>query len=291
MGEWFAAHRNNDRHLLALVSIRRRGGGCGGEEEAPFGQGLPGSAGRVVAMASRMGYATRKVENSWAWRGWNRAKRISRCGRIWTGAGGRRVEFCTLCARLPGWVGDRRGADDNKGPAVAVLYLLCCLKALNVPLRHGVRVVAGRMRNAHAGRAFFCGALSARGAQPGAGLRLSRLPRREGIMEAEIITRERLSADVLSLSGASPPIPCRIARSSPVRAARRIPCGRTYSPRMLRFRAMRAHCAAWRGQGLHAAFRWAGSTRCTRSDESAARLGAAERAGRGAAPVSGQRRR
>ena len=228
MGEWFAAHREEMiGDLLALVSIRSVAEDTAGDEQAPFGQGCRQALDAWLALANRLGFATRKVENRLGV-AWLEPKEMNIA--LWThldvvpeGDGWDFSPFAPVC-RDGVLIG--RGADDNKGPAVGMLYVLRCLKELNVPLRCGVRVVAGTdeergMRDVP----FYAERF------PPAALNL--VPDcafpvchgEKGILEAEVITRERLSADVRSLRGGaaansvpdSAEITLRVSEGSPVK--------------------------------------------------------------------------
>lgn len=113
--------------------------------DAPFGQGCRDALDAALALAQRYGFETCNYENH--------------CGSVSLRPGQEEIAFWGHLDVVPpgdGWqlttpyapvlregylIG--RGADDNKGPALGVMYLLRAFEELNIPTRHGLRLFLG----------------------------------------------------------------------------------------------------------------------------------------------------
>ena len=132
------------RDVSELVKVPSVAMACGGEE-APFGKPCREALDKALALAQSYGFETRNYEN--------------RCGSITLRPGEEEIAMWGHLDVVPpgdGWlvtgpfepviregylVG--RGSDDNKGPAVGVMYLLRAFEELGIPTRHGLRLFLG----------------------------------------------------------------------------------------------------------------------------------------------------
>ncbi|MGN0778331.1 MAG: Sapep family Mn(2+)-dependent dipeptidase [Aristaeellaceae bacterium] len=127
--------------LVAVPSVAQRQD----DEEAPFGSSCRRVLDEALAMAARYGFQTRNYENH--------------CGSVTLRPGKEEIAFWGHLDVVPpgdGWLLTKpfepavragyligRGADDNKGPAVGILYLLRAFEELHIPTRHGLRLFLG----------------------------------------------------------------------------------------------------------------------------------------------------
>lgn len=114
-------------------------------EDAPFGSGCREALDTALALARSYGFETRNYEN--------------RCGSVSLRPGQEEIAFWGHLDVVPpgdGWLLTTpfepilrdgyligRGADDNKGPALGVMYLLRAFEELRIPTRHGLRLFLG----------------------------------------------------------------------------------------------------------------------------------------------------
>ncbi len=114
-------------------------------EEIPFGEGCRKALDAALEMAKGYGFETRNYEN--------------RCGSVSLRPAEEEIAFWGHLDVVPpadGWLltepfkpvrmGDYligRGSDDNKGPAVGVMYLLRAFEELKIPTKHGLRLFLG----------------------------------------------------------------------------------------------------------------------------------------------------
>jgi len=129
--------------LVAIPSVAGHGG-----PEAPYGEGCRRALDTALELAQRYGFETRNYENH--------------CGSATLRPGKDAAEEIAFWGHLDvvppgdGWhitppyepvicegylVG--RGADDNKGPALGVMYLLRAFEELDIKTRHGLRLFMG----------------------------------------------------------------------------------------------------------------------------------------------------
>ena len=127
--------------LVAVPSVAQRQD----DEEAPFGSPCRRALDEALSLAARYGFQTRNYEN--------------RCGSVTLRPGNEEIAFWGHLDVVPpgdGWLLTNpfepvvregyligRGADDNKGPAVGILYLLRAFEELHIPTRHGLRLFLG----------------------------------------------------------------------------------------------------------------------------------------------------
>lgn len=115
------------------------------DESAPFGAGCREALDKALELAQSYGFETRNYEN--------------RCGSVSLCPAKEEIAFWGHLDVVPpgdGWqlttpfapvfregylIG--RGADDNKGPALGVMYLLRAFEELGIPTRHGLRLFLG----------------------------------------------------------------------------------------------------------------------------------------------------
>ena len=113
--------------------------------EAPFGEGCRRALDTALGLAEEYGFETANYEN--------------RCGSVTLRPGRGEIAFWGHLDVVPpgdGWLLTQpyapvvkdgyligRGTDDNKGPAVGVMYVLRALEELHIPTRHGLRLFLG----------------------------------------------------------------------------------------------------------------------------------------------------
>lgn len=223
---WIRAHHEEIvRDVMRLVAIRSVS--TYDEAGTPYGAGCKRALDAMLAIGRAQGFATRNFEDH--------------CGALWLEEKDETIGLWGHLDVVPegdGWtyapfepfyrdgyvVG--RGADDNKGPTLGMLYVLRCLKELGVQLRHGLKLFAGcdeehGMRDVQYYTAHYpCPELSLI-----ADCGFPVCYGEKGIIEADIVCGSALSGDVLSLEGgvASNVVPSRASmrlRATPrVRAA------------------------------------------------------------------------
>ncbi len=199
---WFRAHRQEMvEGIMALVSIPSVA--AGSIADAPYGAGCKAALQAFLAMAERMGFAARNFENHCGAACMEeKEKTIGFWGHLDVVPEGGDWDFDPFhpVCREGFLIG--RGADDNKGPVVGMLYVLRCLKELGIKTRCGLKVFAGCQEEAGMEDVRYY---------------LERYPApdlniipdcafpvcygEKGILEAEIIARDGVSPDILSLSG------------------------------------------------------------------------------------------
>ncbi|MCH5203554.1 MAG: Sapep family Mn(2+)-dependent dipeptidase [Oscillospiraceae bacterium] len=132
------------RALAELIAIPSVMGNP--SENAPFGEEPKRALLKMAELCEKSGFAVTNYENAVI------------CADLYPEKG---IELGILChldvvpANKGGWDTDPfelaekdgvlfgRGAIDDKGPAVAALYALKCVKELNIPLKKGVRLIFG----------------------------------------------------------------------------------------------------------------------------------------------------
>ena len=129
--------------LVAIPSVSQKGG-----SEAPYGEGSRRALDAALEMAQRYGFATQNYENH--------------CGSASLRPGKGPEDEIAFWGHLDvvppgeGWLVTQpyepvirdgyligRGSDDNKGPAVGVMYLLRAFEELGIKTRHGLRLFLG----------------------------------------------------------------------------------------------------------------------------------------------------
>ena len=127
--------------LVAVPSVAQQKD----DEEAPFGVPCRRALDEALKLAARYGFQTCNYEN--------------RCGSVTLRPGNEEIAFWGHLDVVPpgdGWLLTTpfepvlrdgyligRGTDDNKGPAVGILYLLRAFEELHIPTRHGLRLFLG----------------------------------------------------------------------------------------------------------------------------------------------------
>lgn len=226
VGAWVRAHEDEIvRDVMRLVAIRSVS--TYDEAGTPYGAGCKRALEEMLAIGRAQGFATRNFEDH--------------CGALWLEEKDETIGLWGHLDVVPegdGWtyapfepfyrdgyvVG--RGADDNKGSTVGMLYVMRCLKELGVQLKHGLKLFVGcdeehGMRDVQYYAAHYrCPELSMI-----ADCGFPVCYGEKGIIEADIVCKGALSGDVLSLEGgvASNVVPSRASmrlRATPrVRAA------------------------------------------------------------------------
>lgn len=139
--EHFDALLQDVEKLVAVPSVSQ----VTESKETPFGEGCRKALDTALAMAKGYGFETRNYEN--------------RCGSVSLRPAKEEIAFWGHLDVVPpgdGWLLTEpykpvqrdgyligRGADDNKGPALGVMYLLRAFEELNIPTKHGLRLFLG----------------------------------------------------------------------------------------------------------------------------------------------------
>ena len=143
--QWIDEHFDDIvRDTAALVSVPSVAQATG-NSEAPYGRGCRDALDKALALAQSYGFETRNYENH--------------CGSATLRPGKEEIAFWGHLDVVPpgdGWLLTTpyepvlregyligRGSDDNKGPAVGVMYLLRAFEELGIPTRHGLRLFLG----------------------------------------------------------------------------------------------------------------------------------------------------
>ena len=128
--------------IVQLINIRSVNEGA--DENFPYGQSCAYALDAILDMGSKLGFGTTNYDYH--------------CGTIHYGEQDSHIGLiCHMDVVPEGGVWEYgafnatvrdgfiigRGAIDNKGPAVAVLYMMLCIKELNIPLKHGLRMFVG----------------------------------------------------------------------------------------------------------------------------------------------------
>lgn len=141
---WLDSHRdqlvNDIRTLVQTESVC-----CVGDSAEPYGSGCASVLRQFLQLAESYGFETQNHENhcgSVLLRG-NTETEIGLWGHLDVVAPGDGWSYPPFSASQSGDFLLGRGVQDNKGPVIATLYTLRCLRDLNIPLRHTFRQVAG----------------------------------------------------------------------------------------------------------------------------------------------------
>lgn len=146
ISEWFDGHRDEmARDIMRLVRIPSISSPQE-DDQAPFGQGCRDCLEEMLALGREHGFHTENYENRVGSIGgqdkdwdhmigfWNHLDVVP-VGNQWT------YEPFEPVLREYFLIG--RGAQDNKGPAVGILYMMKCLRELNIPMKHQFRLFVG----------------------------------------------------------------------------------------------------------------------------------------------------
>ena len=155
VGLWFDKHREQMKQdIMRLVRIpsisvpcdANGGSGAGDAAEAPFGQPCRDCLEEMLAIGREHGFYTERYGNRVGSIGerekdwdnmigfWNHMDVVP-AGNQW------KYEPFVPMVEEPFLIG--RGAQDNKGPAVGILYMMECLRDLGVPLKHQLCLFVG----------------------------------------------------------------------------------------------------------------------------------------------------
>lgn len=199
---WFAAHRQeiiND--IMALVAIPSVA--AGPSSGAPYGAGCKQALLSYLDIAQRLGFSTRNYEDhvGAAWLE-EKGKTIGLWGHLDVVPDGEGWDFEPFHPVYREGFIIGRGADDNKGPSVGMLYVLLCLKELGINTACGLKAFAGCQEEAGMEDISY---YLENYAPPD----MSIIPDcgfpvcygEKGIIEAKIVSRQSVSPDILSLSG------------------------------------------------------------------------------------------
>lgn len=142
---YFDQHRDEMvKDIMDLVSIRSVDGET--KEGKPYGDGPAAALDAALKLAGKYGFTDVKNVDNYV-------------GTITMGEGDVRLGILAHLDVVPegkGWTVCEpykpvvidgkiygRGSSDDKGPAVASLYALRCMKDLGIPMKHGVRLILG----------------------------------------------------------------------------------------------------------------------------------------------------
>ncbi|MCM1064337.1 MAG: Sapep family Mn(2+)-dependent dipeptidase [Eubacterium sp.] len=146
VSRWFDDHREEmTKDIMRLVRIPSVS--CPQEgDEAPFGQGCRDCLEEMLALGREHGFCTENYENRLGSIGsrdkdwdnmigfWNHLDVVP-VGNQWT--------YEPFEPILKDYFLIGRGAQDNKGPAVGILYMMKCLRELEIPMKHQLRLFVG----------------------------------------------------------------------------------------------------------------------------------------------------
>lgn len=146
VSRWFEEHRDDMiGDIMRLVRISSVSSPQEGDE-APFGEGCRDCLKEMLALGREHGFCTENYENRVGSIGsqdkdwdnmigfWNHLDVVP-AGNHWTYKPFEPVlKDCFLIGR---------GSQDNKGPAVGILYMMKCLRELDIPMKHQLRLFVG----------------------------------------------------------------------------------------------------------------------------------------------------
>ncbi len=146
VSRWFDSHRDEmTEDIIRLVRIPSVS--CPQEDDnAPFGDACRDCLEEMLALGQKHGFHTENYENRVGSIGgqdkdwdnmigfWNHLDVVP-VGNQWT--------YEPFEPVLKEYFLIGRGAQDNKGPAVGILYMMRCLRELNIPLKHELRLFVG----------------------------------------------------------------------------------------------------------------------------------------------------
>jgi succinyl-diaminopimelate desuccinylase len=143
---WVDAHESeliaDIARLVAIKSVKGEP-----EENAPFGAGPARALAEAVALCGERGFATKVYDNAIATADLNDLPAaldiLGHLDVVGEGAlDGWDTDPYTLTVKDDGCAYGRGGIDD-KGPVVAALYAMICVRELGLPLKAGVRLIMG----------------------------------------------------------------------------------------------------------------------------------------------------
>ncbi len=145
VSEWFEAHRESMVadivRLVKIESISQPGG-----DETPFGKGCLRALKEMLAIGEEYGFHTENYDDMVGSIGAKDKNWVNLIG-FWNhldvvpvGNGWEYAPFEPI-VREHFLIG--RGAQDNKGPAIGMLYMMRCLRDLEIPLKHELCLFVG----------------------------------------------------------------------------------------------------------------------------------------------------
>jgi succinyl-diaminopimelate desuccinylase len=202
IGAWFQSHRvqmvNDIKTLVSIRSVSEYG-----NADTPYGQGCKKALDAYLAIARRLGFTVQNFDNH--------------CAAAYLSEKDKTIAFWNHLDVVPegeGWdfepydpiekddflIG--RGADDNKGPVVGLLYTLRCFHDLGIQTRCGLKLFVGcdeehGMKDVQ----YYLERHPAADLTMIADCAYPVCYGEKGIMEAEISSLACVSPDILSLSG------------------------------------------------------------------------------------------
>lgn len=146
ISRWFEDHQDEmTRDIIRLVRIPSISSPQE-SDEAPFGEGCRDCLEEMLALGREHGFCTENYENRVGSIGsrdkdwdnmigfWNHLDVVP-VGNQWT--------YEPFEPVLKDYFLIGRGAQDNKGPAVGILYMMKCLRELDIPMKHQLRLFVG----------------------------------------------------------------------------------------------------------------------------------------------------
>lgn len=146
ISRWFDEHRDEmTKDIMELVRIPSISSPQE-DDEAPFGKGCRDCLEEMLALGRKHGFCTENYDNRVGSIGgqdkdwehmigfWNHLDVVP-VGNQWT--------YEPFEPVLKEYFLIGRGAQDNKGPAVGILYMMKCLRELQLPMKHQLRLFVG----------------------------------------------------------------------------------------------------------------------------------------------------
>lgn len=198
--EWIRAHQNEIiRDIMRLASIRSVA--TYDQPPTPYGEGCKRALDEMLKIGTEQGFHTRNYEDQV---GCLYLEEKDPCIGLWGHLDvvpeGDNWDFPPYMPTYQDGLIIARGADDNKGPTIAALYTLRCLKELGIPLRYGLKLFVGcdeehGMRDVEYFASHYeCPALSI---IPDCGFPVCY--GEKGMMGVDIVSEKPLSRHILSL--------------------------------------------------------------------------------------------
>lgn len=127
------------RELVQIDSVET----CG-KQGMPFGKGVRDALLKALSISEKLGFSTTNLDNYIGYAQYGRGEdyvcAIGHVDVVPVGEGWKQPPFSAYMEEGTIY---GRGVLDNKGPVLACLYGLAALKALNLSLRHPVRIIFG----------------------------------------------------------------------------------------------------------------------------------------------------
>ena len=207
VSQWFEDHRDEmTRDIIRLVRIPSISSPQEGEE-APFGKGCRDCLEEMLTLGREHGFCTENYGNRVGsigpqdkdWKNmigfWNHLDVVP-VGNQWT--------YEPFEPVLKDYFLIGRGAQDNKGPAVGILYMMKCLRELDIPMKHQLRLFVGcDEERGMKDMEYYTGHYPTPRLSMIADSGFPVCYGEKGIMEGSFRSRDRVSEAILELAGGS----------------------------------------------------------------------------------------